>query len=100
MTTTSTCDLYPRLSDLRDTDLNGDGEAKGLVEHERLLRDRARVLGWPVGQVIVENDMSSGRPKPASAFKRRKVTLPDGSTKWRVIRPGFRLLLDRLRTGK
>jgi len=93
-------DLYLRLSDLRVEDLDGDGAAKGLVEHERVLRERAAALGWPVGQVIVENDMSGGRPKPASAFKRRKVVLADGSTAMRVIRPGFRRLLDRLRSGK
>ncbi|MDG4834001.1 recombinase family protein [Solwaraspora sp. WMMD1047] len=44
--------------------------------------------------------MAGGKPKPASAFKRRKVRLPDGSTVLRVIRPGFRRLLDRLRSGQ
>jgi len=81
-------------------DLNAAGAAKGLVEHERVLRERAEAYRWRVGEVIVENDMSGGRPKPASAFKRRKVVLPDGSTGWRVLRPGFRRLLDRLRSGK
>jgi site-specific DNA recombinase len=93
-------DLYLRLSDLRLEDLNAAGAAKGLVEHERVLRERAEAYRWTVGEVIVENDMSGGKPKPASAFKRRKVVLPDGSTGWRVIRPGFRRLLDGLRTGK
>src|SRR5215468_4650236 len=95
-----TVDLYLRLSDLRMDDLNAAGEAKGLVEHERVLRERAQAYRWTVGEVIVENDMTGGRPKPASAFKRRKVVLPDGSTGWRVLRPGFRRLLERLRTGK
>ncbi len=81
-------------------DLNAHGEAKGLVEHERVLRDRADAHRWTVGEVIVENDMTGGKPKPASAYKRRKVVLPDGSTAWRVIRPGFRKLLDRLRNRK
>ncbi|WP_305036210.1 recombinase family protein [Micromonospora sp. Llam0] len=85
------------MSDLRVEDLNSDGESKGLVEHERLLRDRAGQLGWTVGEVIVENDMANGKPKPASAFKRRKIRLPDGSTVLRVIRPGFTRLLDRVR---
>jgi hypothetical protein len=93
-------DLYLRFSDLRVEDLNAAGEARGLVEHERVLRGRAEGYRWRVGEVIVENDMSGGKPKPASAFKRRKVVLPDGSTGWRVIRPGFRRLLERLRTGK
>src|SRR6266545_14873 len=93
-------DLYLRLSDLRMEDLNAHGEAKGLVEHERVLRDRADAHRWTVGEVIVENDMTGGKPKPASAYKRRKVVLPDGSTAWRVIRPGFRKLLDRLRNRK
>jgi len=93
-------DLYLRLPALRMEDLNAHGEAKGLVEHERVLRDRAHAHRWTVGEVIVENDMTGGKPKPASAYKRRKVVLPDGSTAWRVIRPGFRKLLDRLRNRK
>ena len=93
-------DLYLRLSDLRVEDLNSDGESKGLVEHERLLRRRAGALGWTVGEVIVENDMINGKPKPASAFKRKKVRLADGTTVLRVIRPGFTRLLDRLRHGR
>ncbi len=69
-------DLYVRLSDLRMEDLNADGEAKGLVEHERVLRERADAHRWTVGEVIVENDMTGGKPKPASAYKRRKVVTP------------------------
>ncbi|GAA3194054.1 recombinase family protein [Dactylosporangium siamense] len=93
-------DLYLRLSDLRTEDLNEDGLSKGLVEHERLLRERAKREGWTIGKPVIENDMKGGKPKPASAFKRRKVTLADGTTALRVIRPGFDELLDRIRSGK
>src|ERR1700755_2267046 len=90
-------DLYLRLSDLRLEDLNAAGDSKGLVEAERVLTGRAAVYGWTVGEVIIENDMSAGRPKPASAYKRRKVVLADGTTVLRGIRPGFTRLLARLR---
>lgn len=94
----TTKDIYLRLSDLRDDDLNDAGNSKGLVEHERTLREFVARLGWDVGRVIVENDIdaASGKPKSASAFKRRTVTLADGSKVLRVIRPGFRALLDRI----
>lgn len=92
-------DIYLRLSDLRDVDLDDAGDSKGLVEHERTLRGFVGRLGGDVGQVIVENDMVDGKPKSASAFKRRTVTLADGTKVLRVIRPGFRALLDRIRTG-
>jgi len=44
-----------------------------------------------VAQVYAEND--------ASAFKRSRVRLPDGSTGLRVVRPVFRRLLDDLAAG-
>lgn len=93
-------DIYLRFSDMRTDDLNDDGKGKGLVEHERVLTEFLARLGWVRGQVIVENDMTGGKPKPASAYKRKKVTMPDGSTVLRVIRPGFRRLLDRLASGQ
>ncbi|GLZ01711.1 recombinase family protein [Actinoplanes sp. NBRC 103695] len=97
---TTIADLYLRLSDLRADDLYEDDQSKGLVEHERQLRERAARLHWTVGEVIIENDMRGGRPQPASAYKRRKVRLPDGTTALRVIRPGFRRLIKRIRTNK
>jgi DNA invertase Pin-like site-specific DNA recombinase len=49
---------------------------------------------------VVENDVDeNGRRRPASAYKRRKITTPSGRTELRVIRPGFRSVIDRLTTG-
>lgn len=93
------CVLYLRLSDLRDDDLNADGEGKGLVNQERQLREYAARLGWTVTRVIIENDMQPGTRR-ASAFKRRKIKLPDGRVKLRVVRPGFRAMLDDLARGR
>jgi site-specific DNA recombinase len=100
MKTPQAAELYLRLSDLRREDLNVDGVSESLTAGERRLRKRAKALGWKVARVVVENDIVDGKPKPASAFKRRKVTLPDGSRGWRVIRPKFRETLDRLMSGK
>jgi DNA invertase Pin-like site-specific DNA recombinase len=64
------------------------GEAAGVGRQEKDARALAERLGWQVGEVIIENDVS--------AFKRRTVTLPDGSAALRVVRPGFRRLLELL----
>src|SRR5437773_2176708 len=61
--TSTDLDLYLRLSDLREDDLNDNGRSKGLVEMERLLREYVTRLGRTVGQVIVENDVDeNGKP--------------------------------------
>lgn len=93
--------LYLRLSDLRDDDLNDDGAGKTFADREQDLRDEAEELGWDVVGVVVENDVSSpdGKHRPASAFKRRKVTLPDGTRALRTIRPGFRKILGDFESG-
>ncbi|MFJ9788177.1 recombinase family protein [Streptomyces globosus] len=77
--------LLVRISDDKAEDARGVGrqEADG-----RALADR---LGWTIAEVITEND--------TSAFKRRKVMLPDGSTALRTVRPGFRNALDKLSSG-
>lgn len=97
------CILYSRLSDIRDEDLNEHGEGKGLVDQERRLREYAASLGWTVARVVVENDMQpgkSGKTRSASAFKRRKIRLPNGKVELRVVRPGFRAVLDDLAHGR
>ena len=91
---TTQCDLYLRLSDFRD-------DSDGFEGREKRLRAEARRLGWRVHRVVVENDLigngdGNGRSRPASAFKRRKITTPSGEVKYRVIRPGFRSILDDL----
>lgn len=78
--------LLARISDAR-----GDDTA-GVDDQVRQLRTKAAALGWGVGRVIVEND--------TSAFKRRKIELPDGRKVMRVVRPGFREALDDLSAGR
>jgi site-specific DNA recombinase len=92
----TTATLYLRLSDFRD-------DSDGFTGRERRLRAEAARLGWDVGRVVVENDVTptaNGRSRPASAFKRRKITTPSGRTEWRVYRPGFRSIVDDLAAGR
>jgi DNA invertase Pin-like site-specific DNA recombinase len=95
MKSVPTCDLYLRLSDLRTEEAFDKREAK--------LRALADALGWKVFRVVVENDMIPGRDgkvRPASAFKRRKIRTPSGKIELRVVRPGFREILDDITTGR
>lgn len=78
--------LYCRISDSKG------GPGDGVRDQEADLRRQATQLGWGIGRVIVEND--------TSAFKRRTVTLPNGERALRVIRPGWRALLDDLASGQ
>lgn len=78
--------LLVRISDDRD------GEGAGVGRQERDSCTLADRLGWTIGPVFTEND--------TSAYKRRTVTLPDGSTGLRVHRPQFRALLDAIRLGQ
>lgn len=97
------CILYLRLSDLRDDDLDETGTTDiTFADREEELRDLAVDLGWEVVDVIIENDVmgANGRARPASAWKRKKVTLPDGSTVMRVVRPGFKKILDHFTAGR
>jgi DNA invertase Pin-like site-specific DNA recombinase len=66
-------------------------DALGVARQEKDCRVLAKQLGWPVAQVYVEND--------TSAYKRRTVRLPDGSTALRTFRPEFRRLLSDLAAG-
>ena len=92
----TTADLYMRLSDARLEEALDGREAK--------LRAMAAELGWTVHRVITENDLTSGNAdgslRPASAFKRQKITLPDGSIGLRTVRPGFRSMLNDLTSGR
>lgn len=85
-------DLYLRLSD-------GRGLAS-MESRERALKAEAKRRGWQVRNVIVENDLSPGKSRNASAFKRRIITLPDGRRVKRTVRPGFRSVLDHLWCGQ
>jgi DNA invertase Pin-like site-specific DNA recombinase len=78
--------IYVRISDARN------GETTGVDDQAARCRKKAAELGWQVGRVIVEND--------TSAFKRRKIKLPDGRVGMRVVRPGWRAMLDDLYSGR
>jgi site-specific DNA recombinase len=79
-----------RISDARDEDTKGvDVQGKDCD----LLAAR---IGWTFGPAathhIIEND--------TSAFKRKKITLPDGRRADRTVRPGFREALAMLADGR
>ena len=80
-----TYDVYLRLSDLRIEE-SFDARQDKLIAF-------GDSLGWVLHRVIIENDMvrsADGKLRPATAFKRRKITTPSGRRELRVIRPGFR----------
>lgn len=94
---------FARLSDLRLLDLDEDGKGKGNVDQEQRIREYGTAIGWKITRVIVENDLvlkKDGTVKGVSAFKRRKVLLPNGRHEWRTFRPGLRLSLDLLARGE
>lgn len=66
--------------------------SKGIGRQEEDGRALADRLGWTVAAVIPEDD--------TSAFKRRKIKLPDGTTALRTVRPGFRAALEGLASGE
>ncbi|MFJ9474739.1 recombinase family protein [Streptomyces mirabilis] len=78
--------LLVRISDDKAQD------AKGVARQEEDGRHLADRLGWTIAEVVIEND--------TSAYKRRTIKLPDGSTGLRTVRPGFRSVLDKLTSGE
>ena len=98
----TTADLYLRLSDFRADD------ADSFPAREVKLRAKAADLGWTVHEPpIIENDLTEdGSRKPASAYKRQRVTGPDGRPLlrhgrpvYRVLRPGWQQVLEDLGSG-
>lgn len=90
-----TCDAYLRLSDLRIEDDFENRKAR--------LSTFANALGWTVHRFIIENDLMparNGKVRMASAFKRKKIKTPSGRYELRVVRPGFREVLDDITTGR
>lgn len=77
--------LYLRISDDAARDEKGTGRQEA--------DERAWVtsVGGTVGKVYNEND--------TSAYKKRKVRLPDGTVVWRVVRPLWEQMLADLRSG-
>jgi len=108
--------IYLRLSDLRDVDLRGLTVAEYLAVRERHLREFAARQGWGVPEwaVVIENDIEDKNKRPrktknnakpkrqhsASAFKRKRVVGSDGKITYRVIRPGFDLLMSWFESGR
>ncbi len=82
--------VLARISDARDGDEHGVTHQTG--DGQKL----AKRIGWKVGpertHVLIEND--------TSAFKRKMVRLPDGSTALRTVRPKFRQALAMLADGR
>jgi site-specific DNA recombinase len=78
--------LLVRISDDRE------GEGLGVGRQETDGRAHADRIDWGIAEVIVEND--------TSAFKRRRIKLPDGTTALRVVRPGLRRSLALLASGE
>jgi site-specific DNA recombinase len=91
----TTAVIYLRLSDFRKD------KSDSFPAREAKLREKAAELGWGIHRVVIENDVDEGGyRKPASAFKRKEVSLPGGRTELRVYRPGFRSVLDDLQAGR
>ncbi|MFG1878875.1 recombinase family protein [Sphaerisporangium sp. NPDC049003] len=69
-----------------------DGETAGVDDQVRDMRAWVARRGWSLEEahVLVEND--------TSAFKRRKIKLPNGQTDFRTVRPKFRRALELLAT--
>ena len=78
--------LLARISDSDDDDTHSTDD------QEKALRRKASQLGWGVGRVVTEDN--------TSAFKRRKITLPNGRTELRTYRPAFRAALEDLAAGR
>lgn len=68
------------------------GLERGVTRQIEDIHERAAQLGWTVGTIYTEND--------TSAYKKRRIVLPDGRVVWRVVRPEFRQMLDDFYHGK
>lgn len=92
-TTRRSAILLARLSDNReDLDLTEEGIPASLDDQIKRMRERADQLGWDVYKVIKNPRLS--------AYKKRKIRLPNGETAYRVFRPDLREALDHLSTGR
>ena len=56
------------------------------------LRERVAGIGGRVDREVPENEVS--------AYRRKRVELPDGTFGYRVVRPKWEMLLTALRRGK
>jgi site-specific DNA recombinase len=65
---------------------------KGITRQKEDILAKAGHLGAEITEWYPEND--------TSAFKKRRIRLPDGRSVWRVIRPEFRRMLRDYEDGK
>ena len=73
-------------------DLTDEGIPAALDDQIQRMRGRAGQLGWDVWKVIKNPRLS--------AYKKRKITLPDGRREFRVWRPDLREALADLWAGR
>jgi site-specific DNA recombinase len=85
--------LLARLSDKReDVDLTDEGIPFSLDDQVQRMVARTGGLGWDVWKVIKNPRLS--------AYKKRKIMLPDGRREYRVYRPDLREALADLWAGR
>lgn len=98
--------LLARVSDARDAHGKREPTDKSVKAQVADMRKLAQRLEWGVGpastHVIVENlDPDTGKfITNVSAFKRRKIRLPNGRVELRTVRPEYRRALDMLDSGQ
>ncbi|HEV2635817.1 MAG TPA: recombinase family protein [Actinocrinis sp.] len=76
---------YVRISD------DPYGLERGVTRQTQDIHEKAGQLGWTIAKTYPEND--------TSAYRKKKITLPDGTVVFRVVRPQFRQMLEDLFTG-
>lgn len=67
------CGIYVRISS------DPSGKGLGVARQEKACRKRAAELGWAVGKVYTDNDVSASSGKPRPAYRRLLVDLEAGS---------------------
>jgi DNA invertase Pin-like site-specific DNA recombinase len=65
---------------------------KGITRQKEDILKKSEQLGVVISEWYPENDVS--------AFKKRRIRLPDGRSVWRVIRPEFRRMLRDYEDGR
>lgn len=67
------------------------GLERGVTRQMHDIKERADRLDWTLVKFFIENDRS--------AYRKKRITLPDGMVVWRVVRPEFQQMLKDLFTG-
>ncbi|MFI8880382.1 recombinase family protein [Streptomyces sp. NPDC055243] len=66
-------------------------QEKGVTRQTEDVQALATQLGWTVSKIYPEND--------TSAYRKKRIRLPNGRSVWRVIRPEFRQMLKDYEDG-